>query len=157
MFVILVYLFFLFFLQSTYYMEGDLGHPVFQTQFGNYELFFSIKWFFVFHPFINPAINYSSIHLHILPCLSFILIPFLSPLSRFLTSTPSHFYHSFIYSLTNSFVGSLSYQLLIFTPLLPVIFLSLPSFLFSSFLLFPFFHILIFFVSLSFSRPCFLS
>ena len=22
------------FLQSTYYMEGDLGHPVFQTQFG---------------------------------------------------------------------------------------------------------------------------
>ena len=32
MFVILVHLFL--FLQSTYYMEGDLGHPVFQTQFG---------------------------------------------------------------------------------------------------------------------------
>lgn len=26
------------FSQSTYYMEGDTGHPVFQTQFGMYEL-----------------------------------------------------------------------------------------------------------------------
>ena len=30
---------FYFALKSTYYMEGNLGHPVFETQFGNLLLF----------------------------------------------------------------------------------------------------------------------
>ena len=94
------------FLQSTYYMEGDLGHPVFQTQFG--MNFSQSNCYLFFHPFINPAIQ-PSIHLLILPCLSFILIPFLPLLSSFFTVTPSHLYHSFIYSLTHLFVSLVIY------------------------------------------------
>ena len=79
--------------------------------------------------------------------------PFIPPLSSFITLTPSHLYHSFIYSLTHSFVSSFSYYQSIFTPLLPTIFLSLPSPLFPSFLLFPVFQFLSSLFPFTFSCP----
>ena len=111
----------------------------------------------VIHPFINPAIH-PSIHLLILPCLSFILIPFLPPLSSFLTVTPSHLYHSFIYSLTHSFVSLIIYLISWYSPLSSL--LSFPPYLHPSSLPFSSFPFSIFPSSLflfPFCCPYFLS
>lgn len=53
--------------QSTYYMEGDTGHPVFQTQFGKWDiasicLLIKVKckcWMLILVP-VLPAVTFSN-------------------------------------------------------------------------------------------------